>query len=424
MSLYPVTVAHRRTFWASQQPHYSPRTLDLLPISADDVQFSWGLGVHSTALLLLMVLYPACYAFDIRRLVVVVAQTGSEFADIKALVEEHIFPILRYVQIRVVQVARHGLYKEDGIVVLDDTRNPTTLYIEGDYTLITELMEAGTVPQVAQGKHICAQKYKGEVIDGWVDLWHEGQPYRNILGYHAGEPERMTKAQSYTTRVMAHESPLIEMGWGHQMCLDFIWHLIGIDWVKSCCGYCPFAGGRQFILDRYAAEPDRGIEALLMEYCSMALNGNMTLFGSGKSLYDSVLAQDTRIPGSLESVINGFQQRLDTLEWSIYRIQRIYYERPDRKKRPMTDRNVEIIMRGSRQEVAQALGRMLGEHVEDAGHRRVYTRRRTITDRSKTTIEEFCVAAPAGIVEKQKKRFPKAWAHLALQQRMFTTDAR
>ena len=78
------------------------------------------------------------------------------------LVERHILPLMRANRIRYVQVARAGLLEADGIVVLDDTREPHKVYLDGAYKLSQELRAAGTVPQFA-GEHRCSlQKCQAE----------------------------------------------------------------------------------------------------------------------------------------------------------------------------------------------------------------------------------------------------------------------
>ena len=73
------------------------------------------------------------------------------------LVERHILPRMRAHHIRYVQVARAGHLEADGIIVLDDTREPRNVYLDGSYKLSQELRAAGTVPQFA-GEHRCSLK--------------------------------------------------------------------------------------------------------------------------------------------------------------------------------------------------------------------------------------------------------------------------
>ena len=74
--------------------------------------------------------------FDLTEdLIVLTAMTGDEDIDVKHQVEQHVLPRMREHDIRYVQVARAGHLEEDGIVVLDDSREPRTVNIEGAYML-------------------------------------------------------------------------------------------------------------------------------------------------------------------------------------------------------------------------------------------------------------------------------------------------
>lgn len=101
--------------------------------------------------------------------------TGDEYEDTGSLIETHILPPMRDFGIRYVQVARAGSKEADGIVVLDDSRQPQRLYLEGAYKVSDELRVNGTVPQFA-GVHKCALKFKAFVIEAgstktFVPVW-------------------------------------------------------------------------------------------------------------------------------------------------------------------------------------------------------------------------------------------------------------
>jgi len=66
--------------------------------------------------------------------------------------------------IRFVQVARLGYWEADGITVLDDSREPTKIFLAGDYRLSDELKRSGTVP-LDSGVHRCALKFKAWVSE-------------------------------------------------------------------------------------------------------------------------------------------------------------------------------------------------------------------------------------------------------------------
>jgi hypothetical protein len=117
---------------------------------------SYGLGVESSTIILKWVDHESLRDFDlIADLIVITAQVGDEYPDQKTLVEQHVLPRMRAHRIRYVQVARAGHLEADGIVVLDDTRDPRKVHLDGAYKLSQELRAAGTVPQFA-GEHRCS----------------------------------------------------------------------------------------------------------------------------------------------------------------------------------------------------------------------------------------------------------------------------
>jgi hypothetical protein len=131
--------------------------------------------------------------FDLTEdLIVITAQVGDEYPDQKSLVERHILPRMRAHRIRYVQVARAGHLEADGIVVLDDTREPRKVYLDGAYKLSQELRAAGTVPQFA-GEHRCSLKSKKFVIEAWIQQEMAGADYRHAFGYNADEQKRVEK---------------------------------------------------------------------------------------------------------------------------------------------------------------------------------------------------------------------------------------
>ena len=119
---------------------------------------SYGMGVESSALILKWIEDKSLRDFELSELIIITSQVGNEYPDQKILVEQHILPQLRAHRIRYVQVARAGHLEADGILVLDDTREPRKVHLEGAYKLSQELRSAGTVPQFA-GAHTCSLKF-------------------------------------------------------------------------------------------------------------------------------------------------------------------------------------------------------------------------------------------------------------------------
>src|SRR5688500_13193943 len=96
---------------------------------------SYGMGVESTAILLRWSIEPDTRRCTLDELIVITAQVGDEYRDTGGNVETYILPIMRQLGIRYVQVARRGHLEADGITVLDDSREPRTVFLDGDYKL-------------------------------------------------------------------------------------------------------------------------------------------------------------------------------------------------------------------------------------------------------------------------------------------------
>lgn len=69
-------------------------------------------------------------------------------------------PLFRRLEIRYIQCARSErttTTSGDGVVILDDSTYPQRLHIDGAYRLSTEMITAGTVPQLG-GARKCGSR--------------------------------------------------------------------------------------------------------------------------------------------------------------------------------------------------------------------------------------------------------------------------
>ncbi|GHA51360.1 MULTISPECIES: hypothetical protein [Streptomyces] len=167
-------------------------TPSLPGLAADDeldTVINWGLGADSTAYLARMLIDPAAHGIDLARTAVLYMATGSEWPETRLLCEEFMLPLLRSRGVRIVQLARAGHLKADGITVLDDSRRPERLFARGLWTLWDELESVGSVPQQA-GVRKCSLRAKGEVGDRWITQVFGGRPFRQIMGFNADEEGR------------------------------------------------------------------------------------------------------------------------------------------------------------------------------------------------------------------------------------------
>lgn len=314
------------------------------------VVLSEGLGVESTAILVRWIMEPETRPCDLKDLIVITAMTGDEYPDTKRDFETHVLPLLKQHGVRYVQVARAGHLEADGIVILDDSRAPEMLFVDGKYKLSDELALAGTLPQ-SGGEHRCAQKFKAFVIEKWLedniyaaDEIHHAFGYnadetkrvaksqdaiarRNegatpvVFGFNSEEPKRAARAAEYDTQKRVGVYPLVEWGWNRQACFDYLQKHFGIIWKKSCCSYCPFVNlSKEGALDRMKEFPAEVAKALLLERVSLSLNHRSTLY-STKALIDVAIAND------MDQARKDFERAISGMQWALYRVRRIYKKR-------------------------------------------------------------------------------------------------
>jgi len=267
---------------------------------------SYGLGIESSSLLVYWCENRSRLDFDLTEdLIAVTAMTGDEHIDTKVQVERVILPRLREHDIRYVQVARAGHFESDGIIVLDDTREPRTVYLDGAYKLSDELRAAGTLPQYA-GEHRCALKFKSWTIQQWIEQELAGEPYRHAIGYNAeerkriekserafaerepvrvafgfnaDETDRINKARTYDTPFRYGWYPVSEeLGWNRDDCQRYLKEITGETFLRSACVYCPFNRLGEDGVARLKRHPEQVAEALLLEYQSLCLNPRGTLY--------------------------------------------------------------------------------------------------------------------------------------------------
>ena len=370
------------------------------PTRPPTVVLNLGMGVESSAILLRWLVEPKTRWSPLRRLIVIIAQVGSESARTKWLMEHVLFPLLRQHRVRTVQVARGGHHEADGIVVLADTRQPTVCHTGGHYTLTDEMLTAGTVPQLASGKRRCSLKFKGAVLDRWLAETLGTRPFTQVMGFNCAEQDRIADDRSYATAQRATRYPLDEWEWNRERCEAYLLAMTNQPWVKSACAICPFANGREHLLSRFRADPTEAALALLVEFVSMALNPNMSLFARGRALRQS-LEQDGNT-----AALAHFTADLDARPWALYAVRRVFYA-PG-----VADRKVESLATGTPAAMAQALAeqaRAAGIPVQvDGQHQRAYVRARTGPDYPQ--VEHLLTSAPATVADKCRTRFDGAWA--------------
>lgn len=301
----------------------------------------------------------------------------------------------------------------DGVVVLDDSRSPTRLYIEGAFTLYDEMVEAGTIPQ-SGGARMCSVHSKGDALDPVIAKVTRGQPYRHVMGFGAGERRRAEKDAGCNTDLRTGEYPLIVWGWFRDDAIVYTESVIGTGVGKSACTFCPFAfankSNRAEIFARYAADPAVGAQTLLMEHLALALNLAQGLVG-GRRLIDLLRADE------MTGVLDAFDDVLAAQPHALYDVRRILRPRKnDPTKLGNAARSVRVRMRGTREEMDAILTRLTEEEraqgvlereVSADGIVRLYRHRRGPVF---PTIERYFVVAPALAADKEHDNFNQWWA--------------
>jgi len=412
-----------------------------------------GMGVESVCILLRWILEPHTRPFKSwSQLIVISAQTGDELDETKYLMERFILPLMAQLGIRYVQIAKKTASKLDGYVILSDTTAPTVLHTEGCCKLSDDLMASGTVPRLGR-PHICAQRWKGEILDGWTFdniyehqiiltyiVWLIGQAFqvtKNIqpslfddvtenrtqplrfqtrwmfwaiakfqalifgpyLGYNVDEQKRAAKADGYTARGHDFIYPVILWDWTRDDCIEYIYFAFGVIWRKSACKQCPFPP-KEAAIARFLRDPIAGGFTLMMELNALAFNPRMHLFSCGTA-YD--LMRDS---GNVEALDN-LNQRLDECGWAVYHVRRTYKQIIGKNGKPYSnsDRWVRIISEGEKVEMERFLRVLAQEHLQEVMSlhgSRFYIHVRV--DKVYPAWEEFFVVAPK--IAKDKCRNP------------------
>jgi hypothetical protein len=378
------------------------------------------MGVESSALILKWIDDKSLRDFELSELIIITSQVGNEYPDQKILVEQHILPQLRAHRIRYVQVARAGHLEADGIVILDDSREPYKVHLEGAYKLSQELRAAGTVPQFA-GAHTCSLKFKVFAAERWIEEELAGQSYQHAFGYNAeeldrveksekafaerepvrvafgfnaDEGDRVDKAEKYDTPLRKGFYPLVEWGWSREDCLKYLKEVTGVIWKKSCCIFCPFHRVKEDSIARMRQFPEEVAEALLLEHQSLSLNPRGTLYRNRTLLSVVIDSQQSE-------ALNYFRARLDSAEHAVYRVRRIY------KGPGFADRAVEKLAVGSNAEMIIRFEQLAPGLVVQLEHDITYGYVRKREPGHYPTTEEFFVVAPA--VVESKTRYGFEW---------------
>lgn len=388
---------------------------------------SYGMGAESTAWVHRVLVHPNWRPPEIlpdySNLIIATAQTGDEWSLTGELVEAHILPLLRRHRVRFVEVARRGPTKADGVEILQDTREPYRVHLDGAYKLSDENRESGTMP-IRSGHHTCAQKSKGEPLDWWRAQEFGDEAYFHAIGYNVLEQSRIRKDAAYA--MGGQRTPLYPVAaWKmtRDMCVDYLLDELDVTWPKSACRQCPYINKPSWPtqLKLFTEYPHEAVQHLIDEYVTLAFNPRCGLYGPGSSLFGRLERE-----GATE-VLNLAVARRNAQPWALYRVRRRY------NAPAIAPRSVQKLIIADRRaielaiaEIAEQSGVALTSHEPIKGapkrdgevdiYRRLWLRRRL--EGVFPSPEEFLVAAPAQANDKALATFQKNWAELVTDAHM------
>ncbi|GAA4981396.1 hypothetical protein [Kitasatospora paranensis] len=306
-----------------------------------------------------------------------------------------------------------------------------------------ELETGGTVVQAAGG-NTCSLKFKAFVLDGFVRDAFAGATVGTAIGYNASEARRALKSEKAQAKAkpgpvsVALDYPLVRTGRSRDDIVRRVEEVTGRPWKRSNCWFCTYSlscGSMPEHLVRLREEPAAAARAMRLEYVSMALNENGSLYPNKEPLHTQVAADGSiEALGEFEALLNDPGQ-----DWALYRVRRVYTAgrieacrekhlddciEPacrDRALKGTPWRSLTVVASGTRaacagrlqEEAAEAGGALERDQRHGVPIQRLYMRRLPNPMRF-GAAEEFLVCAPATAVEKARRNFPKVWHRVAV----------
>lgn len=397
---------------------------------------SYGLGVDSTAILVRWIREPASRTFPLDQVTVINSNTGNEYTSTHTAVDTHVLPLLRKHGIRFVELARGGPDTADGYEILADTTAPTTLHSRGAWSVSDEYEVSGSVVQTAGGRK-CAQRFKGEVIDAWIRDHLGSRPYGHAVGFAVGEEGRAIRdAGCYGGGAGRRPFyPLQEWGWTREDATEYLRHVFGVEWRKSCCRQCPFGASKAsepITAQRWAEEPEAAARILVDELRALSFNQFAGVYG-GRETAGGIIQVKTAASlvsrYGLDRVRDLADAYLAATPWDVVRIRRLVKPAESNPSKTTAWRSLRILTTAPhRPQALEYLERLAHQQAailsdDEHGIPRAWLRRPARG--SLPEISEFFTIAPRGAVTKERPSFAQQWAATVLhpQEPLFTFDA-
>ncbi len=195
-----------------------------------------------------------------------------------------------------------------------------------------------------------------------------------LVGYRLIE-----RTREYDTPLRISIFPLLDWRWNRRSCLEYLWEQFGAEVAH----------------------------ALMLEHVSLSMNPRGTLYPA-KALIQITLASGN------QAAIETFKTHLNTAEWAVYRVRRLYHPAKDKNGVVHFDKNGSAIRAVERlndslthAEAESRLRDLISPGCEVAERRGITYVYRQRCGEVYPTREEFLVAAPA--VVAAKARYGMEW---------------
>lgn len=214
--------------------------------------------------------------------------------------------------------------------------------------------------------------------------------------------------------------PLIEEGITRSQLEQENRETCGEPHMRSACSVCCFAGicgTDEEVLEKHRNMPIESGLPMVMEFIARILNSKQTLFPGSRGLIEMNMAD-----GNWEALMN-FQARLEALQWSIYRVQRLTGGTPYRRTQILATGDCQA-MQEQFEDVCRKHNAYLACDTCDGMTRgwieyRDYTTETVKRGKAVTvthTVQDLIVLCPAVPVEKHRSGWYKAWTAAHTEQ--------
>ena len=120
-----------------------------------------------------------------------------------------------------------------------DAGLPFSIVAKDGENIVEWVTRLGIVPVMPGGSHVCSKKFKGDVIQKWVNQTFPNEQITYLIGIEANEGHRTARFTKPAGDTNEYEYPLVDMGMDRDACLALL-EKHNITVVKSSCVFCPF----------------------------------------------------------------------------------------------------------------------------------------------------------------------------------------